>query len=186
MVNRNSGGDYLIRRVDDVFAAPEYQNSTSDEYQEMVNLLTTYAGMLVRLAVRQDTTEEINTLNRYQNASILKPIERETTRVHGPGLQSTALGGELLGIESPAQQLEFAARLLPYNQPDVYTERYRVASILSQAGLYNGHCHPLPNVNLAQAAAIANASISADIERPHAIRQEGNDWRLLTPAYQGN
>lgn len=82
--------------------------------------------------------------------------------------------------------MEFAARLLPYDQPPVSdTERYRVASILSQAGLYNGGYKPLHDINITRAGAIANSSITIAINLPIAMQNTSNGWSVQTPTYQG-
>ena len=96
------------------------------------------------------------------------------------------MNGSFLGIQTPTQQLEFAARIIPFSQPEIYSERYRVASILAQAGLYNGQYNAPAGVNLTQAAVIANASITSDVEAPAHLRLEGNGWQLSIPSYQGD
>ncbi|SMR53216.1 unnamed protein product [Zymoseptoria tritici ST99CH_1E4] len=116
-VINNIGGEYLIRRADDVYAAPGYEAST--------------------------------------------PIHVSC-------------------------QLEFAARSVPYTQAVAYSDRFRVASILSQAGLYNGHYHQPAEVNLTSAGAIANSSITLQRQTSDAIQQQGNGWTLQRDAYQGN
>lgn len=45
---------------------------------------------------------------------------------------------------------------------------------------------PGPGVNLTLASAIANQSITADINDPPHIRDQGNNWQLSIPFYQGN
>ncbi|EGP87363.1 uncharacterized protein MYCGRDRAFT_93564 [Zymoseptoria tritici IPO323] len=94
--------------------------------------------------------------------------------------------GSFLGIDSLAQQLEFAARSVPYTQAVAYSDRFRVASILSQAGLYNGHYHQPAEVNLISAGAIANSSVTLQRQTSDAIQQQGNGWTLQRDAYQGN
>ena len=193
-VNGNKAGDYLIRRADDVFAVPGYSNDTryfnSSAYHGVVNLPGSYATMLIRLLLLHNTTEDLNAVHAYQNASKLTPLNRTTplqVNVYpAPPLQSLALNGSLLGIHTPAQQLEFAARIIAYNQPEIYSTRYRVASILAQAGLYDGHYHAVTDVNLTEAAVIANASITADVQAAAHIRSQGNGWLLPIPSYQGN
>ncbi|SMY24960.1 unnamed protein product [Zymoseptoria tritici ST99CH_1A5] len=172
-VNNNTGGECLIRRADDVYAAPRFEASTPihislEGYQGIVNKPSTYGTMLVRLLVIQNTTEGLSIIRGYQNAIKL------------------ALNGSFLGIDSPAQQLEFAARMVPYTQAVAYSIRFRVASILSQAGLYNGHYHQPREVNLTTAGAIANSSSTLQRQSSDAIQQQGNGWTLQRDAYQGN
>lgn len=196
VVNGNPPGDYLIRRADDVFAAPGYDNDTrhfnSSLYKGVVNLPGSYGTMLIRLLLLANTTADLNAVNTYQNATRLTPINRtapypvQPYTTPAPPLTSLALNGSLLGIQTPAQQLEFAARLIPYNQPEVYSERYRVAVNLALAGLYRGHYTQPAGVNLTQAAVIANASITADVQNQTHIRQQSNEWQLSIPEYQGD
>lgn len=195
-VNGNRAGKYLIRRADDTFTAPGYVSNkvsvphTYAQYQGIISIPTTYATMLIRLLLAHNTTEDLEAVHRYQNASSLVAVSRHQTigeHSHAPSLISTAFANNtLLGIDTPARQLEFAARIAPYNQPQNYSDRYRVASILTRAGLYNGHYHAASGINLTQAAVIANESITADVEAPAHIRQQSNEWKLSTVAYQGN
>lgn len=61
-----------------------------------------------------------------------------------------------------------------------------MASILGQAGLFGGNYIPPAHLNLTLAAAIANASITAQTSDPANIRYEGNGWELSIPSFQGN
>lgn len=145
--------------------------------------------MLIRILLLRNTTEDLNIVHKYQNASHLREVNRATPKSQSsqaPALQSTALSSTLLGIHTPSQQLEFAARIIKYNQPENYTDRARVAGILARAGLYNGHYHPQHSINLTQAAVIANSSMTAYVNAPFNVRPQGNDWQLQTPPNQGN
>ena len=186
-------GQYLIRRADDVLTEPgvvlaKDGDNVVSPYQGYVNLPTTYGTMLIRLFVKQNTTEDLNILHSYQNASSLTEIPRTITRAASPSGNVTSLGpnGSLLGISTLEKLLQFAASFTPYNQPENYTDRARVAGILGAAGIYDGHYHPLSSINLTQAAVIANASITADINNPSHIRNFTNGWELSIPEYQGN
>lgn len=191
-VDGNKPGKYLIRRANDVPTVPGFDNSSRATqgtcYRGIVNLPGSYGTMLIRLEVIQNTTAELNVLHGYQNASHLQAINRTAQTPYtqlAPPLKSLSLNGSFLGIRSPAQQLEFAARLVQYNQPYVYSDRGRVASILTLAGLYNDKYHPHHNANLTEAAVIANHSITADVNNPNHTRYQGNDYYLQTPSYQG-
>ena len=194
VVNGDQAGQYLIRRASDAFVAPGYSNDThyfnSSAYRGVVNLPGSYATMLLRILLLHNTTEDLNVVHRYQNVSILTQINRSAPLQQitnaAPPLQSLSLNGSFLGINSPAQQLEFAARIFPYSLPEIYSDRYRVSSILTRAGLASGHYHPLSGLSLTQAASIANASIAAAVHDPSCIRPQSNDWKLPLPSYQGN
>lgn len=147
-----------------------------------------YATMLIRLLLIQNTTENLDAVHKYQNESSLTLVDRPVADQEfgpTPSLESLALNGSLLGIQTPEQQLEFAARLLPFNPPQVLTEQRRVSQILAIAGLQQGN-YTQADVNIPEAAQTANASITADVEDPEHIRPEGNDWQLSIPSYQGN
>ena len=141
--------------------------------------------MLIRYILLQNSTSELNTVHAYQNASSLTNTTRATSYLT-PELTSLAPNGTFSGIDTPAKLLNLSAALAAYNQPENYTDRYRVTSYLALAGLYNGRYHAPNGLNLTQAAVIANASISADIADPAHIRPQGNNWQLSVPQYQGN
>ncbi|KAF2026382.1 hypothetical protein EK21DRAFT_74358, partial [Setomelanomma holmii] len=202
IVNNNTAGDYLIRRADDVRGQPGYYNTSSvvqnvisdledsTKYAGVVNLPTTHATVLIRLLVRENTTADLNIIQRYQNASALTEVPRAVSYAPSPptnsSLSSLAPNGSLLGIDSPAKLLDFASRFVLYNQPELINERQRVVGILGQAGVYGGSYTPPSGVNLTLAAQIANSSITADINRSQNIRYQTNDWQLSIQEYQGN
>ncbi|KAF4548366.1 Hypothetical protein D9617_29g007440 [Elsinoe fawcettii] len=192
-LNRNAPGKYLIRRSDDVYVEPGVQLARDNAnvvspYQGYVNLPTTHGTMLIRLFVKQNTTEDLAILQRYQNASLLEEVPRSITRAQTPigNLSSLAPNGSLLGIDSSEKLFNFAARITPYNQPENLTDRARVAGILGAAGIYDSAYHPITGVNLTQAAQLANASITADTTAPQNVRNFTNGWQLSIPEYQGN
>jgi hypothetical protein len=191
----------LIRRAQDVLSPIGLQNATDYStqvgthapsngtlYAGIVNLPTTYATLLIRLLVLQNTTADLNIIQKYQNASSLTPINRTTTLAPSPpgNLSSLAPNGSLLGINTPEKLLTFASKFVLYNQPELYSERQRVAGILGAAGVYDGQYVPPTGLNLTLAAAIANASITADVGNATNIRNQGNGWELSSVAYQGN
>ena len=100
-MNNNQPGKYLIRRADDTFVPAGFENGSVDTkttnpstYQGIVNLPTTYGTMLIRLLVRHNTTEELNTLHTYQNASHLAPVHRKAVNAPAtPKLTSQASNG---------------------------------------------------------------------------------------------
>jgi hypothetical protein len=186
-------GQYLIRRADDVLAEPgvilaKDGGDVVSPYQGYVNLPTTHGTMLIRLFVKQNTTADLDILHGYQNASSLVEISRSITRAASPTGNITSLGpnGSLLGISTLEKLLQFAASFTPYNQPENYTDRVRVAGILGAAGVYDGAYRPSSSINLTQAAVISNASITANINNPSHIRNFTNGWELSIPSYQGN
>lgn len=146
--------------------------------------------MLIRFLLFQNTTADLNAIHAYQNASSLTNVTRANinndTSVSAPPLTSLAPNGTFSGIDTPAKLFNLSAALVPFNQPENYTDRYRVATTLARAGIYDGTYTPNPSINLTQAAAIANATISADIKDPAHLRIFTNDWELSIVSYQGN
>ncbi|KAE9963318.1 hypothetical protein BLS_009419 [Venturia inaequalis] len=202
-VNKNKPGNYLIRRADDVAGPSGLQNASdlstatnaqsrphnASAYAGIVNLPTTHGTMLIRLLVLQNTTADLNIIHGYQNASTITPIQRNVTLAPSPAgnISSLAPNGTLLGINSPEKLLTFASRFIEYNQPELLSERQRVAGILGAAGIYNGHNYaPETGVNLTYASRIANASIATDVNNSSHIRNQGNGWQLSIASYQGN
>ncbi|ETN39026.1 uncharacterized protein HMPREF1541_07068 [Cyphellophora europaea CBS 101466] len=194
IVNDNKPGDYLIRRALLGNETIGYSNDTStfdsSAYQGVVTLPGTHATMLIRLLLVQNTTDNLETVHGYQNESSLTAIAKDDTdaEIWGPTppLPALAVNDSLLGINTPQKQLEFAAQLVQYNPPLVRTDQRRVFQILDIAGLSQGNFTRVEGVNLTEAAVIANASITADVQDPEHIRPQSNDWQLSTPTYQGD
>lgn len=153
-----------------------------------MNLPTTYGTILIRLFLKENTTADLDIIHRYQNASSLKEVPRNVTRAASPpgNLTSLAPNNSLLGIQTIDALLSFAAKITPYGQPENYTDRARVAGILGAAGVYDGAYHPVAGINLTQASAIANASISADVTASSHVQTLTSNWTTFIPSYQGN
>ncbi|KAF3008396.1 hypothetical protein E8E13_000789 [Curvularia kusanoi] len=191
-----------IGRADDVNGRPGFYNATSivqssidslqdaTKYAGIVNLPTTYGTILIRFLVLQNTTADLNIIRKYQDASSLTEVPRKASYAPSPpnnaSLASLAPNASLLGIDTPQKLLDFASRFVLYNQPELASERQRVAGILGQAGIYDGAYTSPTGVNLTQAARIANSSITADVTNPANIRKQSNDWQVSTAGYQGN
>lgn len=144
--------------------------------------------MLIRFLLPANTTADLNTIHAYQNASSLTNITRPNNNSTAslPPLISLAPNGTFSGINTPAKLFNLSAAFIPFNQPENYTDRARVSSILAQAGIQNGTYIPQQNINLTQAAVIANATISADIKTPSHLRTFTHDWELSIASFQGN
>lgn len=143
--------------------------------------------MLIRFLLVSNTTTDLNAIHTYQNASSLSNVTRAVqSSIVAPRLTSLAPNGTFSGIDSPAKLFNLSAKLLPFNEQENYTDRYRVATTLARAGLYDGLYSPQLNINLTQAAAIANATIANDTTNSANIRYQSNNWELSTASYQGN
>lgn len=187
-VNNSTAGDYLIH-LDRTGTAPfglvNVTNSTSP-YKGIINTYSVYNTGLVRFAVLTNSTEDIDQIHALQNVTRLQVVPRNgtTNTTSLPSLTSVT-NGSFLGIASPAQQLAFAAQIVQYAPPPVSAERSRVYSNIAAAGVQNGTFVASNSVNYTAAAAIANASILADISAPSHQRPQGNNWTLPIPSYQG-
>lgn len=126
-VNGNSVGKYLIRRADDVLTPAGYQaasatSHSNSSYAGIVNLPTTYGTMLIRFILLQNSTVDLDTVHGYQNASFLTNVTRASSIPPSPNLTSLAPNGTLSGIDTPAKLLNLSSKLIPFDQPENYTD----------------------------------------------------------------
>jgi len=145
--------------------------------------------MLIRILVKQNTTADLNIIHGYQNTYNLTATPRTLTQpnsLQAPQLTLSFLNNGTLAGSPALQILQLLAKIAPFNQPEILTERYRVASILGQAGLVNGQYYPPAGVNLTQAYAIANATITDIVTDPANINYVGNGWQLSITPFEGN
>lgn len=145
--------------------------------------------MLIRILVKQNTTADLNIIHGYQNTYNLTATPRTLTQpnsLQAPTLTLPVLNNGTLAGSPALQILQLLAKIAPFNQPEILTERYRVASILGQAGLVNGQYYPPTGVNLTQAYAIANATITDIVTDPANINYVGNGWQLSITPFEGN
>lgn len=187
-VNGNKPGKYLIRRGPNA-RWPHFQDVMSgihEPYEGIVDVPTSYGTMLIRYLLFANTTEDLDTIHAYQNASSLVtvPKRKANSRLAAPPLTSLAPNDTFLGIDTPSKLLDLAAKIVPFNQPQDHIERKRVATTLALAGISRGRYIPPSDVNITRASEIANASIANDIANPHNIRFQSNGWQLSTVEYQ--
>jgi len=179
-VTSSPPGRYLIRRATEALVEPEvtYCSNTS-EFRGVINAPTTYSLLDGRIYLRQNTTQDLDTVHRYQDeltATLRNRSLAHSSTVSAPPVSIALLQTNGTFPSSRGDHLELLARLAPFNQPETYSDRWRVASLFGAAGIYNGHYHPQPNVNLTQASLLANASILAASTNPANILSLGNDW----------
>lgn len=99
--------------------------------------------MLIRFLLVSNTTTDLNAIHTYQNASSLSNVARAVnSSTLAPPLTSLAPNGTFSGINTPAKLFNLSAQLVPFNQPENYTDRYRVATTLAQAGICDGTYKP--------------------------------------------
>ncbi|KAI4659432.1 uncharacterized protein J4E78_005860 [Alternaria triticimaculans] len=188
-INENSPpGDYLIRRADDALVQPgiEYTTPTeSSRYEGVISYATTYGIMLGRILVRQNTTEDIATIRSYQDQTFLKTTLRNISQPFTA--QAPRLSRDLIDTSNATDRvtgyLELLAKIGQFNQPDVISDRYQVASKLGLAGIADGIYSPPRTVNLTAAIIAANASISAAYSQN--LIDVGNNWVIPKVNCQG-
>lgn len=190
VVNHSPAGQYLIRRADDALVQPGFQVTTITKdcipkYQGIINFPTTYGSLLVRILLRHNTTEDLAVVNKYQDEISITTTPRtiqQPNMVQAPPLTSALLSTDT-SKSMNERILELTAKLAPFNQPEVFSDRYHVASTLGQAGLAGGVYRQPPGVNLAAAAIAANATVLAEIQDPQTLNPVGNGWILQKPQY---
>jgi hypothetical protein len=188
-INENSPpGDYLIRRADDALVQPGIEYVTraeSSAYKGVVSYATTYGIMLGRILVRQNTTEDISTIRNYEDQTFLKTIPRNLSQSFA--IQAPRLSRSLIDTSNATDRvtgyLNLLAKIGQFNQPDVLSDRYRVASKLGLAGIADGVYSPPCAVNLSAATIAANASISTAYSQN--LIEVGNNWVIPKVKCQG-
>lgn len=192
-VNSAPAGEYLLRRADDagVSSGMEITTATTScipKYQGIINFPTTYGILLSRILVRENTTQDIATVSDYQRSTTINTVPRTLINPYLP--QAPVLTPDLLdtsSISDPNQKaLELLARIGTYNQPTVSTDRYRVGTILGQAGISGTTYTAPPSVNLAAAQATALNATSTSVRNPRNLNIQTNGWVLQDLFTQGN
>ena len=188
-MNNTRPGLYLIRRASDALAAPGLQILGSySKYAGIVNSPTTHGTALFRYLLKFNTTENLDRVRAIQQATTLTLVPRRITQPNTPQAPqwTPALFLDSFTGTPPERLLQLLARVAPWDQPASDSERYRVASILGLAGIVGGSYTTPTGVNVTQAYAIANATISRYIADPDTINFLANGWQLPRPQYAGD
>ncbi|EUC27356.1 hypothetical protein COCCADRAFT_111926 [Bipolaris zeicola 26-R-13] len=188
-INTNSPpGDYLIRRADDALVQPGIRYTTPAElstYKGVISYATTYGILLGRILVHQNTMSDIETIRSYQDQTFLRTVSRTMSQLFAA--QALRLSRALIDTSNAPNRvtgyLDLLAKIGQFNQPDVYADRYRVASKLGLAGIADGVYTPPPGINLTAATVAANASISAAYSQN--LIDVGNNWVIPKVECQG-
>lgn len=188
-INTNSPpGDYLIRRADDALVQPGIRYTTPAElstYKGVISYATTYSILLGRILVHQNTMSDIETIRSYQDQTFLRTVPRTMSQLFAA--QALRLSRALIDTSNAPNRvtgyLDLLAKIGQFNQPDVYADRYRVASKLGLAGIADGVYTPPPGINLTAATVAANASISAAYSQN--LIDVGNNWVIPKVECQG-
>lgn len=194
-VTHSTPGKYLLRRSDDALVQPGLHVLNTSEphpvygskYQGLVNFPTTYGTMLIRILVKQNTTEDLDIVHRYQSQYTIEPTPRKVTQ---PGNSTSSsivqtLNNVTTNVTSALPVLEFLAKIASFNQPEVLSDRYRVASILGLAGISNGRYVRPEVVNLTRAFEDAVSTYTNITSAPENINESlGNGWQLSNPPFE--
>jgi len=192
IVNGSPAGDYLIRRADDAGVSPglEITTATSScipKYAGIVNYPTTYGTFVGRILVLQNTTADLDIVHTYQKGIKITTTPRALSNnlTQAPPLTKSLV--DTSNITAPAlKALALLARLGQYNQPEVAADRYRVGSILGQAGISNGVYRQPAGVDITAAAATADSATASLFKAPSNLVIASNGWVLQNTTVQGN
>jgi hypothetical protein len=178
--NEAGSGDYILRlRPTDSYGV-EIVDGTSgeDESQRYINSPTLHGTLLVRWLVNATNQEAIRS---YQNATILRGIDREDMNLSGTPLNMINWN---LGNSSPALHvLNLLAQLAPSNPPEIVQDTDRVETLLSAAGIFDGS-YTKQNVNLTTANASALAFAARDSKSSFTTLNNG--WSMLQSNQTGD
>lgn len=192
IVNGSPAGGYLIRRADDAGASPglEITTATSQcipKYAGIVNYPTTYGTVVGRILVLQNTTADLDIVHSYQSGVKIRTTPRTLTSQLPQAPPLTKALVDTSNITTPAlKALTLLARIGQYNQPEVAADRYRVGSILGQAGINNGIYRQPAGVNVTSAAALADSTTASIFKAPSNLNIASNGWVYQNTTVQGN
>jgi len=185
-------GTYLIRRASDALVQPGIEYTTPNalcpypKYTGYINFPTTYGSLWNRILVRQNTTADLDIVHSYQRNISITPVPRQISQ---PGtLPAPPLTAELFASNKTgtAKLLDLLARFAQFNQPEVLSDAYRVASILGLAGLAGGVYTPPAGVNLTQVVGAVSANAGLTTSTPKDTLVLGNGWYTGTSNISGN
>lgn len=192
-VNGAPAGEYLLRRADDagVSSGTEITTATTScipKYKGIINFPTTYGALLSRILVRENTTQDLDAIAAYQRDTTVTTVPRTLNNPNLP--QAPMLTPELLNtstiIDANQKALELLARLGAYNQPEVPSDRYRIGTILGQAGISQNAYTAPAGVSLDAAQATALNVTQTSVRDPRNLNIQSNGWVLQNLATQGN
>jgi hypothetical protein len=173
--NEAGSGDYILRlRPTDSYGVEIVDGSSVEEEevaQRYINSPTLHGTLLVRWLVNATNQEAIRS---YQNATILRGIDRENMTLSGTPL--TMINWNL-GDSSPALHvLNLLAQLAPSNPPEIVQDTDRVETLLSAAGVFDGS-YTKQNVNLTTANASALGFAARNSKS--SLTPLNNGWSML-------
>ncbi|KAF4629736.1 hypothetical protein G7Y89_g8408 [Cudoniella acicularis] len=185
-ITASKPGKYLMRRAQDANVQPGLQlTNIPAGYQGVINFPTTYGFIILRILLR-NRGSDIETVRAYQTSFNTSLVKRSyTCSPQAPQLSLELLTSNLTG-SPPERLLQLTARLAPFNQPEITSAIKNITRILELAGLKDGIYTQPANTNLSNAAAIAQLTILADLNKPGRKVDFGNGWNAFTPEVSGN
>ncbi|KAH8823839.1 hypothetical protein DL96DRAFT_1683033 [Flagelloscypha sp. PMI_526] len=172
-------GTYLVRRACDAKVEWGYsQADSNDKYKGYINMPTTQGSLLVRILVKNNTTDLDAVRSVLQSANVAT-VDRPLSpgRPASPITNATFAG---LGDYSALAILTLTARLMEANPPFNMTDPEKTIATLQHAGLYNGMYHQPSDVNLTAAFSSAISAAQAYATGP-GLTQLNNNWAYIQP-----
>ncbi|MCJ1387052.1 hypothetical protein MMC17_010181 [Xylographa soralifera] len=196
-VNSSVPGKYLLRRARDTFRVEE-DDQLSSRYRGVVDFPTTYGSILIRILLRDNTTD-VPIVQAIQKQISVFSVERcDSSRPQAPTLTPALLNSSLntttaallfpgsLDATTVVQLLNLTARLSAYDPPENTSETSSVNGQLALAGLHYGIYTPPAGTNLTLASLLADKSLTTSIQAPSLYKSFGNNWRTFISAASGN
>ena len=172
--NGAAGGEYQLRlRPTDSYGVEgkDENREEVDEARSYINSPTLHGTFLIRWLVNATNQEAIHS---YQNATILRGIDRENMSLSGTPL--TMLNWNQ-GNSTPAEDvLNLLAQLARSNPPIIAQDTDRVETLLAAAGISDGS-YTKQDIDLAAANVSALASAAADSKA--SLMPLNNGWSTL-------
>ena len=139
--------------------------------------------LLVRVELKQNDTTDIVYIINYLNQIKLTPINNHTNVL----LPLSPSDFQNLSASAPEQTLQLTAHLHARNLPQKPAFASAIEPILHAAGIDSntGVYVTPPNVNLTQASAMANATLSKWTQDPHNDVPLNNGWSIFSPNVAG-
>jgi len=141
--------------------------------------------MLDHILVLQNTTEDIVTIRNFQDQTLIKTVPHSLSQPFA--VQAPRLSRALIDTSNATNRvtgyLNLLAKIGQFNQPDVFSDWYRVASKLGLAGIADGIYSPPSGINLTAAIIAAYASISAAYSQN--LVDVGSSWLIPRVRCQG-
>lgn len=182
-VDWNVPGDYLVRPgIRTGFAGLSETSDCAPIYQGCIDSPTYFGLLLTRVEVKQNTTQELFTVNSY-----IASVKINGTNRHSPSAPPF-VPADLANLSSsqPARTLQLTANLFTRNPPQDLTFAYFVPWVLSLAGISNGSYTQPKGVNLTEAMTIFDRILTSFYANTENVLALNNGWSILSDSWAGN